>query len=268
MVDLGYKEADTVYNYEGFSQYFTGINLRDAFYEYCDNEEFREVIDTGLFRYADGCYVIDDDKYVSQDVAGEYMLTEYARDHLDECVLHFTYRRIDVRLHGHFHTDSFHRSNRNLYEELPQYNEDRNTAIIDNAEELRRNRQAFEQSFSDYRVSAQTFWDKADALMKQRHWYPDTFKEKTLLNDMEYSRYKNERDKAPSLPKVMAICIGLDIDLQTSEDLLASAGHKLSPIREHQAYRFALMHYRGRIDECNDFLTDRGFNPLGSQSRK
>jgi len=145
--------------------------------------------------------------------------------------------------------------------------DDKATADIDNGYELRKNRALFEQAFEDYSTTAPTFWQKADALMKHRNWYPSTFKDKTLLNDMEYSRYLTERSKLPSIPRVMAICIGLDIDEQISEDLLSTAGYKLSPSREHQAYRFVLIHYRGRIDECNAFLSDRGVKPLGSQSR-
>ena len=103
--------------------------------------------------------------------------------------------------------------------------------------------------------------------MQQRSWSPAAFREKTLLSELERSRYLAERSKPPSLPKAMSICIGLDIDLRIAEDLLAAAGYKLSLAREHQAYRFALYHYRGRIDECNDFLVYIGVRPLGSQSR-
>ena len=88
-----------------------------------------------------------------------------------------------------------------------------------------------------------------------------------MLSELERSRYLTDRRKPPTLLKVVTICIGLDIDLQVSEDLLATAGYKLCPTREHQAYRFVLRYYRGRIDECNDFLTDRGYKPLGSQNR-
>jgi hypothetical protein len=133
MIDLGYKEADTVYNYDGFVPYFTGINTRDAFYEYCDNEEFRDILNMGLFRYVDGNYVIDNEKYIVQDIDGNYSLTEYAQDNLQECALQFTYRRVDIRLHGQFHADTFHRITDNVYEKLPRYDSDKNAAIVASA---------------------------------------------------------------------------------------------------------------------------------------
>ena len=83
----------------------------------------------------------------------------------------------------------------------------------------------FEHTFAEYTECAQTYWQKADALMNQRHWYSSTFKEKTRLSDREYSRYLLERTKTPSLYAVMAICVGLDIDVQIADDLLATAGY-------------------------------------------
>ena len=139
-------------------------------------------------------------------------------------------------------------------------------SILGNTEELIQNRELFERAHVEYAEYVQTFWVKADALMKQKNWCPVAFRDNTLLSEVERARYLTERNKLPSLSKVMAICIGLNIDPQISEDLLAAAGYNLSPLREHQAYRFVLHHYRGRVDECNDFLIDRGIKPLGSKT--
>ena len=124
----------------------------------------------------------------------------------------------------------------------------------------------FEHAFADYAEYAQTFWQKADVLMEQRHWYSSTFKEKTRLSDKEYSRYIAKRNTTPSLYAVMAICVGLDIDVQIADDLLATAGYKLNSTKEHQAYHFVLIHYRGRIDECNAFLANKHVKLLGSRN--
>jgi len=130
----------------------------------------------------------------------------------------------------------------------------------------RQDEELFEHTYADYAEIAQTFWQKSDALMEQRHWYASTFKEKTHLSDREYSRYMTERNTTPTLYTVLAICVGLDIDIQISDDLLASAGYKLNASKEHQAYHFALIHFRGRIDECNIFLADEHVKLLGSRN--
>jgi len=268
MEELGYTEVTKVNKYNSDTRYFTRISLRDSFYEYCDNSDFRSLIDSGLFRYIDNQYIIDDERYIQEKAGGGYELTSYAWNHLSECALRFITQRVDMKARSVFHKDTFHRTNKNAYEKLPGYSFIKNKTIIDNAEELKQNRELFEQEYVEFSEYAATFYEKVDVLMKQRNWYPATFKDKTLLNDMDYSRYMTDRTKAPSLARVMAICIGLDVDQRIAVDLLAAAGYRLNPTREHQAYQFALNHYRGRIDECNDFLVDRGFRPLGAQSRQ
>jgi hypothetical protein len=66
----------------------------------------------------------------------------------------------------------------------------------------------------------------------------------------------------------MAICIGLDLGLSVSEDLLKLCGYAFGASKEHQAYKFLLTALRGSgIDACNDVLIQLGFEPLGSKSK-
>ena len=104
MIDTGYPEATAVYNFEsGAEPRFANISARDAFYEYSDNTAFRDIIDSGLFVYIDGYFVINDSEYVQQFPNGHTTLTDYAWSHLSECTLQFTYRKVNLKLHGQFH---------------------------------------------------------------------------------------------------------------------------------------------------------------------
>ncbi|GHU39626.1 hypothetical protein FACS1894105_14390 [Clostridia bacterium] len=134
---------------------------------------------------------------------------------------------------------------------------------VDTDAELADNLGAFEIIFADYTSTATTFWIQTDILMKLKHWNGAIFKNKTLLNDEDWHRYTIHK-KFPSLLKAMAICIGLDINPQKSEELLAFAGYLLSSCHTHQAYHFVLEKYRGRIDLCNDFLIKCGEKPFGT----
>ncbi|MDT8900240.1 ImmA/IrrE family metallo-endopeptidase [Anaeroselena agilis] len=270
MIDLGYNEAAGVYNYkDSYAPYFSNISPRDAFYEYCDNEEFRAVIDSGLFRYASGYFIINNEKYLTQDSTGQYVLTNYAWSNLAECALQFTYHRVNMREHGRFHTDVFHRANRQAYEKLPRFDADRNISVIDNAEELRRKQEEFEEQFADYRAITPTFAQLAADLMKRKRWNSVTFKEKTHLDDATYSRIVNNEEKEWSLRTVMAVCVGLGVNARTTDKLLAAAGHTLSTSREHQLFSFLLTSFEGQsIDECNTFLESMEIMPLGNRPRK
>jgi hypothetical protein len=270
MIDLGYNEVAGVYNYkDSYAPYFLNISARDAFYEYCDNVEFRAVIDSGLFRYASGYFIINIEKYLIQDSTGQYVLTNYAWSNIAECALQFTYHSVNMREHGRFHTDVFHRTNRQAYEKLPSFDVDRNISVIDNAEELCRKQNEFKEQFAEYRAITPTFAQLAVGLMKLKHWNSVTFKEKTHLDDATHSRIVNRAEKEWSLRTVMAVCVGLGVNAQIADKLLAAAGHTLSASREHQLFSFLLTSLEGKsIDECNTFLESMEITPLGNRSRK
>jgi hypothetical protein len=271
MTDLVFKEAAGVYNYDdSFAPYFSHISPRDAFYEYSDNEEFRRVIDSGQFVYADGYFAINDEKYVvARNQNGEYSLTAYAWDNLAECTLQFTYRRVNMQEHGRFHSDAFHRTNRNAYEKLPRYDADRNVSVLSNAEELQQKRSEFEAQYAQHKALTKTFWQRAYEIMEAKHWNNAIFCERTLLNEITYSRAKNNYDSLPDIRTVIAICAGLDLDMPMTLELLALAGHTLSNTREHQAFGFLITGYKGKgIYDRNQFLESLDLQPLGSKQRQ
>ena len=171
--------------------------------------------------------------------------------------------------HSRFHTDVFHRENRNTYERLPRYDTEKNISIIDNAEALQRKQQEFEEQFTDYRSIAFTFPEFVSELMKRKHWNSVTFKERTHLDDATYSRIINNEEKEWSLRTVMAVCIGLGVNKQINDRLLSAAGYTLGVSREHQVYSFLLSSFEGKsIDECNAFLESMEMTPLGNRARK
>jgi len=83
MIEAGYNEAASVYQYDKESGTHSYISTEDAFHEYSNNEEFRKLIDSGLFAFVDGYFVINDSDYVDTDDDGHRALTSYAWDNLD-----------------------------------------------------------------------------------------------------------------------------------------------------------------------------------------
>jgi hypothetical protein len=269
MIDVGYKEVAGVYNFNNDArQYFSKIDREDAFYEYSDNEEFRKVIDSGLFVYADGFFVINDEKYVEIEGTGEYRLTDYAWNNLAECTIQFSYRRVNVSEHSLFHSDSFNRRNPDVYEKLPGYDVDRNVSIVGNAEELKRKRAEFESQYETHSELTQTFWQRAYEIMQTKKWNSAIFCDKTQLNEVVYSRAKNNHESLPDIRTCITICAGLDLDIELTNRLLALAGHALSNSVEHQAYGFIITSFAGKnLDERNAFLKLIGVTTLGSKTR-
>lgn len=89
MMETGYKEAASIYQYDRSSDLHSYVERSDAFYEYSANPEFRRLIDSGLFLYIDGYFVINDEKYIVRGDNGALSIADYAWEHLSECTLQF-----------------------------------------------------------------------------------------------------------------------------------------------------------------------------------
>jgi len=102
---------------------------------------------------------------------------------------------------------------------LLRYDVDRNISVIDNAEELRRKQEEFKEQFADFRAITPTFAHLAADMMKRKRWNSVTFKEKTYLDDATYSRIVNKEEKEWSLRTVMAMCVGLGVNVRAADKL-------------------------------------------------
>jgi Zn-dependent peptidase ImmA (M78 family) len=137
--ELGYPEAVELYNNETividrrhrrsstaakFHQ--QPIDEVTAFQLYMSNELLKSTLDTGAFCYAEGYFVLRDEKYV---LPGEdaLFLTEYARLHLSECTLDFSYKLVCSRTNIHDAQYMFRADTE--YKKLPSY--DSNTQNMD-----------------------------------------------------------------------------------------------------------------------------------------
>jgi hypothetical protein len=270
MIDAGYTDAEKVYNYNRDSEpQFASISARDAFYEYHDNPEFQELIDSGLFSYVNGFFVINDPKFVELRPNGELSLTSYAWNNLGECTLQFTYRKVNIRRHGEYHTDVFHRKNRNTFDRLPHFDASKNASVVAIAADLQEKRKEFEAQYAEHQQLTPTFWQRAYEIMQAKKWNTTIFCNRTGLNEVVFSRAKNNHNSLPDVRTVISICSGLDLDIGLTNELLSLAGHSLSNSREHQAYAFVITGYKGRsLDEKNEFLRSIDVHELGSKQRQ
>ena len=270
LIDAGFEDAARVYNYDNTPEpVFSSIDPRDAFYEYHDNLEFRKLIDSGLFVYANGFFAVNDPKYVTHQSDGTPVLTDYAWSNIGECTLRFSYRRVNVRIHGRYHADTFHRDNENTYEKLPHYDASRNASIVAHASDLQAKRAEFESQYAQHKLFTKTFWQAAFELMEMKKWNTTIFCDATGLNEMVYSRAKNNDKSRPDVRTVISICAGLDLDIGMTNQLLGLAGHTLSNSREDQAYCFVITGYRGRsLNDRNEFLRSVNVPELGSKQRR
>ena len=163
----------------------------------------------------------------------------------------------------------FRHSNSTDSKKTPRYDDGKRTTAICDDEELQRSCEEFEAQYAVHKSLTKTFWQRAYEVMEAMHWNSTIFCNRTLLSEKTYSRLKNNTGADIDIRTVMAICVGLDLDISMTNKLLAYAGYVLNSSREHQAYIFIITRYRGKsIHERNKFLETLRLQPLGSRQEQ
>lgn len=266
MIETGFKEAAGAYHYN--SGHHCYINREDAFYAYSNDPEFRHLIDSGLFRYVDGYFVIDDAAYIEHDESGTYSLTDYAWSHLEECTLRFTSKKID-RTDGHKHLPIEIMHHDNPEYELSKFDPKQNSSVI--SEAIEKKRQEFERQKAARKITlgeSKTCWQLMYEIIESKGMSKSHFCSITGLGEEVYRKAQKNHKTTPNLRTIVAFARGLDLGIEVTEKLLQSAGHAFDDSDEHQALRFCITGFSGcPIEECNAFLISYGYAPLGTQQR-
>lgn len=244
------------------------IDEVSAFRLYMSNEFLKATLDTGAFCYAEGYFVLRDEKYVlpGKDVL---FLTEYARLHLSECTLDFSYKlvcnRTSVRdVQYMFRADT-------EYKKLPSY--DSNTQNMDEynkalAKTLDDADSEFQAQLKRNRLVNETTSQRMCKYMNAAHWNTRIFQSKTLLAPMDYTRvYQNHKFKVPAYT---AMAVGLELTLHETEEALhlSGLGYDNSDNTDF-AYMYILSAFHGcPINECNTVLEKLKVKLLGTNSKK
>ena len=67
---------------------------------------------------------------------------------------------------------------------------------------------------------------------------------------------------------IVAIGVGLKLDIETVEKMLTLAGRSFKDSPEDRALKFCITGLSGHpIEDCNDFLESLGYEPLGTKER-
>lgn len=116
---------------------------------------------------------------------------------------------------------------------------------------------------SEIQITTKPFHEMLFSLMQQKGWSEKELCEKCLLDRPRFTAIKHLDDDAASthnvtLQVLVALCIGMQLNITVSEQLLALRGYALSkrnPI--HNAYRYLIERCSGiSIDDANELLTE------------
>lgn len=269
MMETGYKEAASIYQYDEESPYHGYLDQRDAFYAYRTSSEFRRLVDSGLFRYVDGYFVINDEQYVERTEDGKLTLTDYAWANLNECTLQFTWQPLRAdEAEKHFPFELLHRETGER--KASKYDSKQSAAAVQMSEALQKKREDFERQSAARKITGvnKTCWEVIFEIVQSRGLSKSHFCSLTGLGEEVYRKAEKNIHTRPSLRTIVAIGRGLDLDIGTTEKLLQLAGHAFDESDEHQALKYCITGFSGMsIDDANEFLESYHYEPLGTKQR-
>ena len=274
MIELGYCEAGGIRNYVNdmvipdhgctwlwpANTTFT-ISAKDAALLAASDSEFERVICSGRYRYVEGHFCLNTDKYILRDYYGKPHLTVYARCHMEECCLGFTvggrYRRTEyavskvARNKTEPVTDKYRAAYRLVAEPGSSEYEKENQAMVDDG--------LLWLEF--YKNIPDDFAEMIKAIMKRKGITQENLSfelgvdRKALLNYLNQDR--------PSVAHVVGICVALKVPYFISMEILGAAGIKLRSTEQDFLYRQFLLNAENlTVSRCEDILKQHNEKPL------
>ena len=275
MIDAGYEEAIGTFTYldgryikpHGFqkgslkrNQTFS-ISAIDAAIQSMTNPELDAIVKDGSYQYVDAHFVLNHPKYLEQDLLGNTRLTDYARNHMDECCIIFDLS-INSVVKERYHSECFlNRDETSNISFSIKYGGGYEHSTVEKkakllADELAENSRMYSELPTSYTSS----------LRMVRKWRNVTFKEleeRTMLSERTIRRIVNGEEQG-SINSLILICLGLHLPPEISNHIISNSPVSLNLTNpNHQWYHFVLTHLSGQtLDEIRTFLQQHGAEPL------
>lgn len=270
MIDLGFKEANGVYNYlddrymhnfafelEAFDKGSSyTITSNDLCFEYCFNESFRQIIDRNKFIYVDNHLCLKDKKFIYMTKDGTIM-TDYAYEHMDECCLIFKVKSKNFTSI----------SNETYYDYVLNRGVTKESEIKADFVDILQNPSLMDQLPP---LDMMKLGKKISELLKElpfefsgtlrshrkRKNCTQPFLAKLVgITERTLRDYETLEDNLPRLELTLSFCFALKLRPELSDDMIKKAGHQLTISPPHQVYKMLLStSYYKPLGEINSIL--------------
>lgn len=287
-IELGFTQAQGVWNYVN-GKYLPSfsfkanalkkdesyiIDTRNACYEANFDEGAKAALSNGDFLYVDNMYCINDQKYVTETEDGGCTLTDYARQHVDECCLKFKQKfKISSTQGDAYYTQcSLSRDiDSSSYCECNYIDDEDNQDVEKRAAELKKLKAEGIRIMEILRNLPMSFSGTLDAHMKRlekedgRKMTNLELSLRTGLSD-RYIQDLRKEEKNVSFETVCAICIGLHLHPKFSNDLISKSRNDYPLTEEGYFNQFLIEHhYMETLDLCNEKLIEMGYRTWGKE---
>lgn len=272
MIELGYYEA------EGIREYVNGqvipdhgcagawpekatftISAQDAAKLACADGAFESALRSGRYRYVEGHFCIDDERYCYIDEYKRIRLTYYARNHIDECCLAF--KVIGCRMKGEFRQSAVFRKKG----ETGQYPSGYTLAAEPGTEGYEKENSCLVSDcilwMDIYKELEDEFGESIKHILKRKHLTQEALA--GMLGVSPKALYNYLNSDRPSLPHIVGICVAMSLPYYISMELIENAGYALRKSEIDFLYRqFLLQSEQISVDRCEDILQKQGYPPL------
>lgn len=288
IIEVGLK--DTIKNFDDFGAVYSEIFAKkeyvpllpsEAFELIQSNIIFEEWLSGGQYVFADGYFVLANEKYVTNK-DGTLHLTANAKKHLEHCVIniqerkYLAYKNASKDLNNCAFMYKIEGVDERLLVFHPEYQSPKK---LDSDEAY--------DSFKDYLFNENRQLEEIELikmlgdptttlcqclwfLMKNRNWiYPETFNEKTLLHKNYHNKIKNDKYNNMKTNVLMPICVGLKLVLRITEKIFDKSDNKLNYYKDPDMSCIRIMEFMPglSIQDFNSILERKGLNPLGTVSK-
>lgn len=274
MIELGYNEAGGIRNYVNdtvipdhgctwlwpANTTFT-ISAKDAALLAASDNEFERVICSGRYRYVEGHFCLNSNKYIVLDHHGKPHLTIYARCHMEECCLGFTvegrYRKAGynagkvARNKTTPVTDKYRAAYRLVAEPgSPEYEKENQTLLDDGLLWM-----------EFYKNIPDDFAEMIKEIMKRKGITQENLSFELGVDRKALSNYLYQ--DRPSVAHVVGICVALKVPYFISMEILGAAGIQLRSTEQDFLYRQFLLNAENlTVSRCEDILKQHNEKPL------
>lgn len=275
MIDAGFEEAIGTFTYidgryvkphkfkKGTlqrNQTFS-ISAQDAAIQSITNPAMSALVRDGSYQYVDSHFVLNHPRYLTQDENGVTVLTNFARNNMEECCLVFDLS-VKSGCKERYHSECY--LNRDKTSDI-----DFDIKYCNGFEYATPERKAkilADTLADEMRVYSELPTSFTKSLQIVFEWKGVTYVElekRTMLSSKTVSRIVNGENQG-SINSIILICLGLHLPPEISKHIIDKSPFSLSfSNQSHLWYNFVLTHlYTKTMDEIRVFLQEHGADPL------
>lgn len=231
-----------------------------------ENKKIADLLISKKFIYLGYVVCLNDEQYIERNSNNinessgfEYDLTDYGRNHVDECCLVFNWDSISgVTDDGGFYGQCYLSQDVSAYNRIEHsydYDFENNQDVVSLAEEIAKYKAAFAEEDNVLRELPGEFSETLYYHMKRKKVTVEELSFRSKLSSTTIKNYRSGRSN-PELDNIMAVCIGLNLPEKYCDHMLDTVGMALTDKNlKQKVYRILIREYSdGTIDQWNEIL--------------